>query len=140
MSGRPSSSEVLAGWTPGSFTAAGFTRDTYRRGSGPGVIVVHEIPGITPKVTAFADEVVDAGFTVIMPSLVGTPGKEISTPYGMASMGKVCISREFTHWALHQTSPSSGGCAHSPGRCTRTSGVPGSVRSGCASAAGSRSG
>ena len=99
------SADVLAGWTTGSFTAAGFTRDTFRRGSGPGVIVVHEIPGITPKVTAFADEVVDAGFTVIMPSLVGTPGKEISAPYGMASMGKVCISREFTHWALNQTSP-----------------------------------
>jgi dienelactone hydrolase len=65
---------VLAGWERGSFTAAGLTRDTYRRGTGPGVIVVHEIPGITPKVTQFANDVVDAGFTVVMPSLVGTPG------------------------------------------------------------------
>jgi dienelactone hydrolase len=97
--------DVLEGWTTSSFTAAGFTRDTLRRGAGPGVIVVHEIPGITPKVTAFANDVVAAGFTVVMPSLVGTPGRAISVRYGAQSMAKVCISREFTHWALNHTSP-----------------------------------
>jgi dienelactone hydrolase len=96
---------VLRGWERSNFTAAGITRDTYRRGSGPGVVVVHEIPGITPKVTEFANEVVDAGFTVVMPSLVGTPGKDVGGPYLASSMAKVCISREFTHWALNQTSP-----------------------------------
>ena len=75
------SDDVLAGWERGSFTAAGYTRDTYRRGEGPAVIVVHEIPGITPAVARFADEVVERGFTVVMPDLVGTPGKDVSTPY-----------------------------------------------------------
>ncbi|MFN8020889.1 MAG: dienelactone hydrolase family protein [Acidimicrobiales bacterium] len=97
--------DVLTGWTKGSFSAAGLTRDTYRRGSGPGVVVVHEIPGITPKVTQFANDVVDAGFTVVMPSLVGTPGKEVSGPYLASSMTKVCIAKEFTNWALDTTSP-----------------------------------
>jgi dienelactone hydrolase len=96
---------VLDGWTKGSFTAAGATHDTYRRGTGPGVVIVHEIPGITPRVAQFANEVVDAGFTVVMPSLVGTPGKGPSGPYIAQSMAKVCVSREFTHWALNQTSP-----------------------------------
>jgi len=96
---------IMHGWTKGSFTAAGLTRDTYRRGTGPGVVIIHEIPGITPKVTAFANEVVDAGFTVVMPSLVGTPGKDVSLGYGMASMLKVCVSKEFTNWALNETSP-----------------------------------
>ena len=99
------STDVLAGWQKGSFTAAGFTRDTYRRGSGPGVIVVHEVPGITPKVTAFANDVVDAGFTVVMPSLVGTPGKEFSNGYAMSSLAKVCISKEFSALAMNKTSP-----------------------------------
>ena len=72
------SADVLAGWARAPFTAAGLTRDVYRRGSGPGVVVIHEIPGITPKVAQFANDVVDAGFTVVMPSLVGTPGKELS--------------------------------------------------------------
>jgi dienelactone hydrolase len=98
-------SAVLEGWAQSSFTAAGFTRDVYRRGTGPGVIVVHEIPGITPKVTQFANELVDAGFTVLMPSLVGTPGRELSNGYLASSMVKVCISREFTTWAMQQTSP-----------------------------------
>lgn len=97
--------DVLEGWTKGSFTAAGFTRDTYRRGTGPAVVVVHEIPGITPKVTAFADEVVDAGFTVVMPSLVGTPARAMSTGYAIQSLTKVCVSKEFTNMALHKTSP-----------------------------------
>jgi len=69
------------------------------------VIVIHEIPGITPKVAAFADEVVDAGFTVVLPSLVGTPGREISAGYGAASMVKLCVAREFTNWAIGRTSP-----------------------------------
>jgi len=98
-------SDVLTGWEKSSFTAAGLTRDVYRRGTGPGVIIVHEIPGITPAVTRFANDVVDAGFTVLMPSLVGEPGKAMSNGYALQSMAKVCISREFSNMALHQTSP-----------------------------------
>ena len=98
-------SSVLGGWKAGEFSAADMTFPTYRRGSGPGVIVVHEIPGITPLVAEFANEVVDAGFTVVMPSLVGTPGKEVSTGYVLSSMTKVCIAREFTTFATNQTSP-----------------------------------
>jgi dienelactone hydrolase len=67
--------------------------------------VVHEIPGITPAVQRFADDVVNAGFTVVMPDLVGTAGQEVSGKYIATSMAKVCISREFTTMALGQTSP-----------------------------------
>ncbi len=98
-------SAVLDGWQQTSFSAGGITHDVWKRGSGPGVVVIHEVPGITPKVAAFADEVVGAGFTVWMPSLLGTPGKEMSNGYGLQSMVKVCIAREFTNWATHQTSP-----------------------------------
>ena len=97
--------DVLAGWEAGSFTSAGITHRTYRKGTGPGVVVVHEIPGITPMVTKFADEVVDAGFTVVMPSLMGTPGKEPSGAYIAQSAIRLCIAREFTTMALRQTSP-----------------------------------
>ncbi len=99
------STNVLNGWAKGSFTAAGITHDTYRKGSGPLVVVVHEVPGITPKVAAFAEEVVSAGFTVVMPDLVGTPGKEMSNGYAMSSLAKVCVSKEFTAMAQNKTSP-----------------------------------
>lgn len=96
---------ALDGWQRSEFTADGRTRKVFRRGLGPGVIVIHEIPGITPKVAAFANDLVAAGFTVVMPSLVGTPGRSVSGLYGTASLAKVCIAREFVTWALQRTSP-----------------------------------
>ncbi|NND74736.1 MAG: dienelactone hydrolase [Ilumatobacter sp.] len=96
---------VLAGWTPGEFTAAGMTFPTFRRGDGPAVIVIHEIPGVTPLVTAFANDVVARGFTVVMPSLVGTPGKAPNRLYEFTSLAKICISREFATLAMNKTSP-----------------------------------
>jgi len=98
-------SNVLSGWTKSSFSSASLTRDTYRKGTGPVVIVVHEIPGITPAVERFANDVVDAGFTVVMPDLVGSPGQEVSGKYLASSMLKICVAKEFTTLALKQTSP-----------------------------------
>ena len=74
-----SATGVLEGWAKSTFAAAGFERDVYRRGTGPGIVLIHEIPGITPKVTQFANELVDAGFTVVMPLLVGDAGRESAT-------------------------------------------------------------
>jgi dienelactone hydrolase len=96
---------VAAGWKCDSFSAAGVTHETYRKGVGPGVVVVHEIPGITPAVMKFAEEVVAAGFTVVMPLLVGEVGRPPDNKYMASSMRKVCISREFTVLAMRKTSP-----------------------------------
>lgn len=98
-------SEVLAGWERSPFTAAGITHDVYRRGSGPGVVVVHEAPGITPAVARFANEVVEAGFSVAMPSLVGTPGRDFSNGYLARSMTTMCVAGEFAAWATGRTAP-----------------------------------
>ena len=95
----------LTSWTKGSFTSASITHDTFRKGTGPVVVVVHEIPGITPAVMRFAEEVVSAGFTVVMPSLLGSPGRTINGRYLASSMSKLCVSKEFTTLALRQTSP-----------------------------------
>jgi dienelactone hydrolase len=99
------SDDVMPGWTKDTFSAGGITHTTYQRGSGPGVVIIHEIPGITPTVARFANEVVDAGFTVVMPLLVGEVGREPSSLYMGASLSKVCISREFTTLAMRHTSP-----------------------------------
>ena len=96
---------TLQGWEHSEFTAAGITHGVFRRGSGPLVIVIHEIPGITPKVRRFAEEVVDRGFTVAMPILVGTPGRSPTRGYLASTFAKVCVSSEFTTWAVGRTSP-----------------------------------
>jgi dienelactone hydrolase len=95
----------LPGWDESTFTADGRTYPTFRKGSGPGVIVVHEVPGITPKVQAFAEEVVAAGFTVVMPSLLGTPGAPMSVGNVVKVISKVCISSEFATLSAGRTSP-----------------------------------
>jgi dienelactone hydrolase len=100
-----STPDILEGWVLGEFSAADMTYPTYRRGDGPGVIIIHEIPGITPLVAKFANEVVERGFTVVMPSLTGTPGKAPAMPYITAELAKVCIAKEFTTFAMNQTSP-----------------------------------
>jgi dienelactone hydrolase len=95
----------LAGWEQSEFSAERLTRTVYRKGSGTAVIVIHEIPGITPKVQEFGERVVSRGHTVFMPSLVGTPGREPSGTYLGRSMLRVCIAKEFSNWATRSTSP-----------------------------------
>lgn len=96
---------ALTGWDLSTFTADGRTHPVYRRGTGPGVVVVHEVPGITPTVQAFADDVVDAGFTVVMPSLLGRPGEPKGTLNTVREVAAICVSSEFTAWHAGRTSP-----------------------------------
>jgi dienelactone hydrolase len=96
---------LLDSWTAGSHTAGGITHPTYRKGSGPGVIVIHEIPGITPAVIAFAEEVVARGFSVVLPSLFGREEASATVRESLRSIARVCVSREFSLFALGRTSP-----------------------------------
>jgi len=96
---------ALAGFTKDSFEADGKRRDIFRTGSGPAVIVISEIPGITPQVAEFGRRVAAAGCTAVLPSLFGEPGREPSAGYALSSLGPACISREFSCFALKKTSP-----------------------------------
>lgn len=96
---------MLDGFDATQFTYQGETKTVYRRGAGPGVVIMHEIPGITPEVAGFARRVADAGFTVAMPDMFGTPGKPMGVPYALEQMARACISREFHVLAAHRASP-----------------------------------
>jgi len=81
-------------------------RDVWVAGAGPAVIVVHEMPGLHPSVVDFGRRLVHAGFTAYLPSLFGTPGRAYSRgAYMGRSVLQVCVSREFTVFALNRTSP-----------------------------------
>jgi len=95
----------LPGFDETTFSHEGETYPVFRRGAGPGVVVIHEIPGITPPVADFARRVADAGFSVYAPSLFGTPGKPFSNGYMLGQMARACISREFHVLATNQSSP-----------------------------------
>jgi dienelactone hydrolase len=95
--------DSLADFTREPFTADGKTRDIYRLGSGPAVIVISEIPGITPGVANFARKVVARGCTAVMPHLFGDPGRDITMGYTLQTLTKLCISSEFTKLATKQS-------------------------------------
>jgi dienelactone hydrolase len=81
------------------------TRTVFRTGTGPAVIVIAEIPGITPKVAEFARRVAAIGCTAVVPHLFGQPGREDSTAAVARTFGFGCVSREFSTFATGRTSP-----------------------------------
>lgn len=102
---RRTTADPLDDFERDTFTWSGSTRPVFRRGTGPGVVVISEVPGITPQVADFARHVVAAGFTVAMPDLFGEAGRPISLPYMGATIARVCVSREFTLFARGRASP-----------------------------------
>ena len=95
----------LPGFVQSPFENGGTSLPVYRRGDGPAVIIIHEVPGVTDKVAAFGTRVADAGFSAVMPSLFGEPGRPMSSGYALKSMLHGCVSREFANWATSTTSP-----------------------------------
>src|SRR6478672_655618 len=95
----------LPGFEASTFRHDGVSREVFRAGSGPAVIVIHEVPGLHPEAISFGRRVIDAGFTVYMPSLFGTPGKPFGWAYAMRSLAGACVAREFVTMATDRTSP-----------------------------------
>ena len=81
------------------FAHDGITHTVYRDGSGPAVIVMHEMPGLHPGVYAFGERLVKAGYTVYLPSLFGTPGAPVTGGQFARCALRMCVSREFSLFA-----------------------------------------
>lgn len=81
------------------------TRRVYRSGDGPAVIVMHEMPGLSPHVARFARWVRDAGFTLWMPSLFGRDGAVPAAKEGAEVFRRMCVAREFHVLAGKGASP-----------------------------------
>jgi dienelactone hydrolase len=96
---------VLEGFECESFSYDGLARDVYRAGTGPAVIVIHEVPGLHPGVVSFARRVIAGGLTAYLPSLFGTPGREVTAGYTLGSVLRACVAKEFTVFATGRTSP-----------------------------------
>jgi dienelactone hydrolase len=86
-------------------TLDGVTKVVYVAGLGPAVIVMTEMPGISPHVARFARWVRDAGFTVYMPSLFGRDGDVPRADEGAAIFQRACVSAEFRALAANESSP-----------------------------------
>ena len=101
MKGTP---EVLQEFRKESFTALNRTRVVYRYGTGPSVLILSEMPGITPALVTFAKRVADQGLSVTLPHLFGRDGNSANNGEFLKTFGEVCISREFTLFATSRSS------------------------------------
>jgi dienelactone hydrolase len=97
--------DPLEDFTPRAITLDGITKVVQVSGSGPAVIVMPELPGISPHVARFARWVREAGFTVYMPSLYGRDGDPSSLEATQAIFRKICVSAEFHAFAGAGASP-----------------------------------
>jgi dienelactone hydrolase len=96
----------LSDYTLTNFTAGTYTRPVYRRGSGPAVIVIHEVPGLHTQVIEFADRLAENGMSVWCPSLFGTPGAAPTKAAAAVQLFlNICIRREFSAWHGGRSSP-----------------------------------
>lgn len=97
--------DALEDFVAREITLIGITKRVLVSGSGPAVIVMTEMPGISPHVARFSRWVRDAGFTVYMPSLFGRDGALVSAEEGVAVMQRACVSAEFRAFAANESSP-----------------------------------
>ncbi|CAM3778642.1 dienelactone hydrolase family protein [Nocardioides zeicaulis] len=104
--------DALETWTRSEHTAdvngSPTTHPVWRKGSGPGVVVVHEMPGLTTGVIDFAEELVAAGHTVLLPHLFGPVGRPFGAGDVLRTLPRVCISRELTVLRTGVTTPVAG--------------------------------
>src|SRR4051812_6683633 len=95
----------LEGWTEGAFEADGIRHPVFEKGSGPGVVLIPELPGMTPEVLGLAQHLVDAGLTVVVPSPFGTPGRPATLGYTGGTVLRMCVSAEFRAFAIGASRP-----------------------------------
>lgn len=100
--------DPLADFERREVTLLGVTKAVYVAGSGPAVIVLSEMPGISPHVAGFARWTVRAGFSVYMPSLFGRDGAYPRVEEGMSVVRRACVSAEFRALVAGESSPVTG--------------------------------
>jgi dienelactone hydrolase len=125
---KPTPRGDIASYERARFEYDGVAHDVYRKGQGPAVIVIPEMPGASPQLFGFADRVVAIGCSVVVPHLFGPANVDVTTlPVPLRALAhlrsvtQVCVSREFNVFASGRSSPVThwlrGLAAHEHDRC-----------------------
>ena len=93
---------AIEGFCEETFTAEDYTLPLFRKGEGPGVILLHELPGLTQETVEFAEWIAERGFHVVMPLLFGNPLQSVAV--GLLKAPFACIRREFNNLAAGRSS------------------------------------
>jgi dienelactone hydrolase len=83
----------------------GMTHEVFKKGNGPAILVMHELPGMITECVDFADRLIKEGFTVYLPLLFGEPDIQATILETINSISRLCISKEFYIFSSNRTSP-----------------------------------
>jgi dienelactone hydrolase len=97
--------DALSDFDRRQVTLRDVAKTVYVAGGGPAVIVMAEMPGISPHVARFARWVREAGFRVYMPSLFGRDGDVPDAETAAAVFRRACVSAEFRALGGGSSSP-----------------------------------
>ncbi|MEY3360373.1 MAG: hypothetical protein RL531_92 [Actinomycetota bacterium] len=97
--------DALADFSAESVDLLGETKEVFRIGSGPAIILIPEIPGITPEHADLARRLAAQGYTVVSPSVFGEPGRPMSSGHALRTIARACVAREFAAFATGSTRP-----------------------------------
>src|SRR5262245_32195763 len=96
--------DPLPGYGHETFRDGGIEHDVRRSGSGPAVLVLHELNGIDLATFLVAERIKGEGFTVVVPDLLpplaGRPMVDLALNFG-----RICVAREFWAFALRYDRP-----------------------------------
>jgi dienelactone hydrolase len=98
----------LDGFTEETFDHEGISHPVYRTGTGPGVILMHELPGMSPECVDLGRQIAAAGFTVYLPLFFGQPNHRIDFPLRILARSeylRLCVRREWKLLAKGESSP-----------------------------------
>ena len=98
--------DALAGFTRESFEAEARPATSTGLGTGPAVIVISEVPGITPLVAEFARKVAAEDCTAVMPHLFGVPGAPPTGGYTMKTLAGSACHGSSRCWRASRRAPS----------------------------------
>jgi len=101
--------DMPAEYSSFEFEHDGRARTVYTRasagGPGPGVLIMHELPGMVRECVALADHIASKGFTVFLPLLFGDANIEFSKVKTIEYFAQLCVSREILLFAENEDSP-----------------------------------
>lgn len=94
---------TIQGFLEETFSADGRSLTLFSKGTGPAIILLHELPGLTSETVEFAEFIADGGFHVAMPLLFGKP---LQHPLiGLLKSPVMCVRREFNNLLAGRSSP-----------------------------------
>jgi dienelactone hydrolase len=94
-----------ADWERFDFPFGKFSHPVYKSGAGPGILLMHELPGMTPECIRLAEIVKEKGFRVYLPLFFGEPGEDLGLVRGGLEVARLCVRGEVNCLATNRTSP-----------------------------------